>query len=35
VLIHYGKEKTRQMILVRLEQAAEGGQPPAGGGSGP
>jgi hypothetical protein len=31
VLIHYGKEKTRQMILVRLEQPPAGQQPAAGG----
>jgi hypothetical protein len=36
VLIHYGKEKTRQMLLVRLEQPAEGGpQPNTGGPGGP
>lgn len=27
VLIHYGKEKTRQMILVRLEQSSTDGTP--------
>jgi hypothetical protein len=31
VLIHYGSEKTRQMMLIRLEGQANGGQQPAGG----
>jgi hypothetical protein len=31
VLVHYGKERTQQMVLVRLEQAPEEG----GGGGGP